>query len=101
MFDDLFRQRYQCICAQGWTTRGDSPACDQDIDECTSTRAHCSVNPPVMCINIPGDFRCGPCPHGYTGNGFSCYDINECETNNGGCSQYPRVQCTNTIGSRI
>lgn len=22
-------------------------------------------------------YRCGPCPHGYTGNGSHCNDLNE------------------------
>ena len=45
-----------------------------------------------------GDFRCGSCPSGYTGNGFYCNDINECMTNNGGCSMSPRVDCINKRG---
>ena len=90
---------YRCICDQGWTT-GSTPACDVDINECTSTKPHCSVNPPVTCINLPGTFYCGPCPPGYSGNGYYCSDIDECQVNNGGCSTSPRVQCINTMGSR-
>ncbi len=29
----------------------------------------CSTNPPVLCINLPGSFTCGPCPIG------QCNDI--------------------------
>ena len=92
---------YKCICEQGWTSSGHNPACIVDVDECAGRQPHCSTNPPVTCINLPGTFHCGPCPLGFTGNGYYCHDINECEINNGGCSQSPRVQCTNTLGSRI
>ncbi|CAG7825042.1 unnamed protein product, partial [Allacma fusca] len=54
----------------------------------------------VACINTPGGFHCGPCPAGYSGNGFYCEDVNECLVNNGGCSLNPVVQCINTVGSR-
>lgn len=70
-----------------------------DINECIYPIPLCSVNPRVDCINLPGSFRCGPCPPGYTGNGHYCTDIDECQINNGGCSLSPRVQCTNTIVS--
>ncbi|XP_054159895.1 LOW QUALITY PROTEIN: cubilin-like [Oppia nitens] len=92
---------YRCICDQGWTSTGQNPACIVDINECTEGTPHCSTNPTVQCINLPGTFFCGPCPPGFTGNGYYCHDINECETINGGCSVAPRVQCINTIGSRI
>ncbi|KAG1661332.1 Cubilin [Nymphon striatum] len=92
--------KYHCICEQGWTTRAGSPACDQDVDECSSNNPGCSTNPPVQCINVPGSFYCGSCPSGYSGSGYSCSDINECERNNGGCSLHPRVECINTLGSR-
>ncbi|XP_055957051.1 cubilin-like [Patella vulgata] len=92
--------KYKCICDDGWTKSTSSPACTVDIDECSGQAASCSRDPPVQCINIPGSFRCGVCPTGYTGNGFTCQDINECLTGNGGCSQAPRVECINTRGSR-
>ncbi|XP_059051310.1 cubilin-like [Achroia grisella] len=91
----------KCICDQGWTTNGTAVACLTDVNECdTSLGPRCSINPKVECINLPGSFRCGQCPPGYDGDGYSCYDINECQTiPNGGCS--PLVACHNTIGSRI
>uniref|UniRef100_A0A182Y0Z6 Cubilin n=1 Tax=Anopheles stephensi TaxID=30069 RepID=A0A182Y0Z6_ANOST len=90
---------YRCICDQGWKTNGLTPACSQDVDECSESKPHCSKDPEVSCINLPGSFVCGPCPAGYTGNGFYCVDIDECETNNGGCSTSPSVPCINTRGS--
>uniref|UniRef100_A0A182RN21 Cubilin n=1 Tax=Anopheles funestus TaxID=62324 RepID=A0A182RN21_ANOFN len=90
---------YRCICDQGWKTNGLTPACSQDVDECSESKPHCSKDPEVSCINLPGSFVCGPCPAGYTGNGFYCVDIDECETNNGGCSTSPSVSCINTRGS--
>ena len=57
-------------------------------------------DPVVSCINTPGSFTCGPCPHGFTGSGHYCADLDECGVNNGGCSLSPRVTCVNTRGSR-
>ena len=96
----LFQPKYTCICDAGWTNSGSDPACTTDVNECTGNQPPCSISPPVQCINLPGSFTCGPCPPGYSGNGFSCVDINECAVNNGGCSLAPRVECVNTPGSR-
>ncbi|XP_055601686.1 cubilin homolog [Uranotaenia lowii] len=90
---------FKCICEQGWKTNGVTPACTIDVDECTDSRPHCSKDPEVSCINLPGSFVCGGCPPGYSGNGFYCVDIDECEINNGGCSTSPSVTCINLRGS--
>jgi cubilin len=90
---------YTCICEQGWRVSNTSFDCTIDIDECTEMRPHCYEG--VQCYNIPGSFVCGPCPVGYSGNGYTCSDINECETNNGGCSLLPKVECINTKVSNI
>lgn len=92
--------KYRCICEPGWTKAENSPACTQDVDECSGPQPKCSVSPRVLCFNLPGTFHCGPCPAGYTGNGLWCEDLNECEINNGGCSVNPFVECYNTPGSR-
>ncbi|XP_015795561.2 cubilin-like, partial [Tetranychus urticae] len=94
------KPHYTCLCDQGWTTDGVSPACRVDVDECASPMPHCSINPPVDCINYPGGFTCGPCPAGYKKQGFYCVDIDECQVNNGGCSISPRVQCRNLPGGK-
>jgi cubilin len=91
---------YTCICEQGWRKSNETMSCTVDVDECNEMRPHCSIDPKVLCINTPGAFVCGPCPAGYSGNGFSCVDIDECENNNGGCSVSPKVECVNSrVGS--
>ncbi|XP_075162494.1 cubilin homolog [Haematobia irritans] len=95
-------QGYTCICDQGWTKNATAPTnssasliCDIDVDECESSRNPCHGE----CINLPGSFKCGPCPIGYSGNGVTCIDMDECSINNGGCSLQPKVRCINTEGS--
>ncbi|XP_030569623.1 cubilin homolog [Drosophila novamexicana] len=93
---------YVCICDPGWTwadtnvSVANASPCTRDVDECAP-----DVNPcHKECINLPGSYRCGACPPGYTGDGRNCRDINECaDGNNGGCSQRPLVSCINTEGS--
>lgn len=93
-----FGLNYKCICDAGWTTAPYSPICNVDINECdTSKKPHCSVNPLVQCINLPGSYVCGSCPTGYKGNGVICSDIDECENDNGGCES--DNTCVNTPGS--
>ncbi|XP_070536661.1 cubilin-like [Ptychodera flava] len=101
---DPGQPNYSCVCDLGWKVdpQSNSPACTKDVDECTESQTFpCSHDPEVACINVPGSFYCGPCPTGYSGNGFQCADINECVTDNGGCSKAPMVECINTVGSRI
>ncbi|XP_002071743.3 cubilin homolog [Drosophila willistoni] len=88
---------YRCLCDQGWKSNGLSPACTEDVDECSESAAHTPCS--TKCINLPGSFTCGPCPAGLTGNGVSCRDLDECAVNNGGCSLSPKVDCINTYGS--
>lgn len=90
---------YVCICDDGWSrdpftnlSSFSSAPCNTDIDECLESRNPCHSG----CINLPGGFRCAPCPRGYSGNGLFCSDINECLIDNGGCSLYPKVHCINT-----
>ncbi|XP_037930422.1 cubilin homolog, partial [Teleopsis dalmanni] len=86
---------YTCICDVGWTYTNSSPACVIDINECELHTNPCHSE----CINMPGSFKCGPCPNGYTGNGITCLDVDECAIDNGGCSLIPKVNCINTEGS--
>ncbi|KAH8286857.1 hypothetical protein KR018_002895 [Drosophila ironensis] len=93
---------YVCVCNQGWTwadtnaTAATASPCSRDVDECAPRVNPCHDE----CINLPGSFRCGPCPPGYTGDGRFCRDVDECDgEDNGGCSLQPRVACINTEGS--
>ncbi|CAB1448380.1 unnamed protein product [Pleuronectes platessa] len=45
-----------------------------------------------MCIETAEGVECGPCPDGYTGDGYNCDDVNECQFN----PCYPGVKCVNT-----
>ncbi|KAA8584439.1 hypothetical protein FQN60_008224 [Etheostoma spectabile] len=45
-----------------------------------------------MCIETAEGVECGPCPDGYTGDGFNCDDVNECQFN----PCFPGVKCVNT-----
>ncbi|XP_041915194.1 thrombospondin-4-B isoform X1 [Alosa sapidissima] len=43
------------------------------------------------CVETDNGVECGPCPDGYTGDGFSCDDVDECQFN----PCYPGVKCVN------
>ncbi|XP_017135474.1 cubilin homolog isoform X2 [Drosophila miranda] len=94
---------YVCVCDQGWTwadnnaTTASASPCTRDVDECVPSMNPCHNE----CINLPGSYRCGACPPGYTGDGRLCRDIDECTVANGGCSLRPRVTCINTEGSHL
>ncbi|KAI2651609.1 Thrombospondin-4-B [Labeo rohita] len=44
-----------------------------------------------MCIETADGVECGPCPDGYTGDGYSCDDVDECQFN----PCFPGVRCVN------
>ena len=87
---------FRCVCFQGFTKSNpniESAPCDVDVDECRLGIDRCSKDPPVDCINTRDGYQCGPCPSGYTGDGFHCNAYDRCLINNGGCSISPRVSC--------
>ncbi|XP_035247245.1 thrombospondin-4-B [Anguilla anguilla] len=45
-----------------------------------------------MCFETTDGVECGPCPDGYTGDGFRCDDVDECQFN----PCFPGVRCVNT-----
>uniref|UniRef100_A0A8C9WMF2 Thrombospondin 4b n=1 Tax=Scleropages formosus TaxID=113540 RepID=A0A8C9WMF2_SCLFO len=44
-----------------------------------------------LCFETDDGVECGPCPDGYTGDGFSCDDVDECQFN----PCFPGVRCVN------
>uniref|UniRef100_A0A3B3TD39 Thrombospondin 4b n=1 Tax=Paramormyrops kingsleyae TaxID=1676925 RepID=A0A3B3TD39_9TELE len=44
------------------------------------------------CFETESGVECGPCPDGYTGDGFSCDDVDECQFK----PCFPGVRCVNT-----
>lgn len=54
-----------CMCNDGWTKdTATPPRCTVDVDECSQVNAPCHDS--VQCINVPGNYFCGPCPTGKT-----------------------------------
>lgn len=94
---------YICACFAGYDKSVNSPSapCDQDYDECATGEHHCSRNPKVDCINLTPDYTCGPCPAGYSGDGFTCVPTDRCLVNNGGCSTSPMVPCYSSREGRV
>ena len=68
-------------------------------DPCSFENGGCdSLASCVRDASAPNGRRCGACPAGYDGDGFTCVDTNECAVANGGCDQL--TQCINTPGGR-
>lgn len=84
-----------CTCASGYTGR----FCENDIDACTFNGNPCFTG--VNCTDKPAPanitgFSCGPCPSGYSGDGFECTDNDECSNSTlNNCEQ----TCVNNLGS--
>ncbi|XP_056112597.1 von Willebrand factor D and EGF domain-containing protein isoform X2 [Rhinichthys klamathensis goyatoka] len=55
---------FECQCPTGLS----GVTCQDNVNECV--RGPCF--PGVRCMNGFGSFRCGPCPRGLEGDGFSC-----------------------------
>ncbi|XP_044263966.1 cartilage oligomeric matrix protein [Tribolium madens] len=96
---------YHCEgCPPGSTGNGTN--C-HDLDECDLAQP-CDEN--VPCTNLSPGYRCGPCPHGFTGSRGSqgvgleealrnkqrCEDIDECRE---AAPCGPNAYCVNTMGS--
>lgn len=84
---------------------GDGVIC-QDINECLSRP--CSPDPLVICQNTEGSFKCGDCPDGYTGDGFTCTKASFCDSNpcneEAECHEYPIAACQcpdGTVGTGL
>ncbi|XP_068708477.1 sushi, von Willebrand factor type A, EGF and pentraxin domain-containing protein 1-like isoform X1 [Montipora foliosa] len=56
---------FQCLCPPGFA----QARCQQDINECTSGDANCSID--AICKNSHGSYSC-TCKPGYTGDGYNC-----------------------------
>ncbi len=57
--------QFQCLCDPGYT----GSLCSQPL--------HCNCAPGVDCLDHD---KCGPCPPGFTGDGFQCAKIRPCDT---------------------
>lgn len=69
-----------------------------DFDECENEFTHkCSKDPSVECINTFGSYKCGDCPPGYEGDGYTCTKIQRCSSNPchplATCYEEPEFRC--------
>jgi hypothetical protein len=89
-----------CSCPDGAVLDTDGTTC-LDVDECETDNGGCDLKTSCTNAGIVGRFPiCGPCPFGFTGNGYAgCQDINECDINNGGCGS--GVDCLNFSGGHL
>lgn len=90
---------YICHCSDGFAPGAGT--C-QDKNECLIDNGGCEDDPLTQCTNTVGGRTCGPCPSGYTGDGYvGCTDINECSPDGKGpCddSGDAGATCNNTPG---
>ncbi|KAJ8046213.1 Nephronectin [Holothuria leucospilota] len=99
--------RPECICNEGYW--GNGRIClPAQIRDCSSQPCF----PGVVCTNeyedireisgyppegIFDQFKCGPCPPGYRGDGIDCEDIDECTEGTHNCDE--NAECINEPGS--
>ncbi|XP_071101363.1 uncharacterized protein [Haliotis cracherodii] len=81
-----------CVCRAGWT----GPACDMDVDECTTQPTICGDK--QVCTNTNGSHTCN-CPTGYENNGTDCIDVDECISTTVTCPN--NTKCKNVVGSYV
>ncbi|XP_014673762.1 PREDICTED: fibrillin-1-like [Priapulus caudatus] len=67
-----------CICPRGFTPAADGAACT-DVDECSASPSPCAEAQGVVCVNVPGSYRCD-CINDLDVhlNAETCAEVNEC-----------------------
>ncbi|XP_069484291.1 fibulin-1 isoform X2 [Ambystoma mexicanum] len=89
---------YACSCFFGYELQADNISCE-DVNECVSGTHTCKEG--LVCINMPGSFRCQRevgCGTGYQlTHENTCQDIDECFTGTHNCPA--NFLCQNSQGS--